>query len=49
MILIQLGLTRKPVEGLDEGSDVDFFLIGSTLRPILSFLSLDQPRTSHEY
>ena len=25
MILIQLGLTRKPVEGLDEGSDVDFF------------------------
>ena len=37
--------------GLDEGSDVDLFfpLKASTLRRIPSFLSLHQPRTSHEY
>ena len=38
--------------GLDVGSDVDLFVFsvkGSTLRTIPSFLSLHQPRTSHEY
>ena len=41
----------QAAEGLDEGSDVDLFfsLKGSTLRKIPSFLSLHQPRTSHEY
>ena len=40
----------QAAEGLYEGSDVDFFsLKGSTLRTILSFLSVNEPRTSHEY
>ena len=40
----------QAAEGLHEGCDVDFFsLKGSTLRKIPSFLSLHQPRTSHEY
>ena len=37
-------------EGLDEGSDVDFFSLKvSTLKKMPSFLSLHQPQTSHEY
>ena len=41
---------QLPAEGLDEGSDVDFFsLKESTIRKISFFLSLQQPRTSHEY
>ena len=41
----------QAVEGLDEGSNVDLFfsLKGSTPWKIHSFLSLHQPRTSHEY
>ena len=37
--------------GLGEGSVVNLFfsLKGSTLRKILSFLPLHQPRTAHEY
>ena len=52
MSLIILDSTIKPAtEGLDEGFDVSLFfsLKGSTLRKIPSFLSLNQPRTSHEY
>ena len=33
----------QAAEGLDEGSDADFFFKGSTLRKIPSFLSLHQP------